>query len=195
MVNPLYSQIPFNPMAPAQQRLMQMEQQFPQFAQQGSGQPQMQQVQPQYPLYAQQYAQQMQQLQQMQQPMPIKCRAVTSFDEAKAAMIDLDGSLHVFTDTPNKHIYTKQINLDGTATLNVYTREEPNQTTVVNSTNESPVSQGLFAQTITAMQDEIEALKLKFEQRSDSSVQPDANASRNTRKGTKPNDANDATNG
>ena len=39
-------------------------------------------------------------------------------------MIDLDGSIFVFTDFGNKHIYTKQINLDGTATLNTYTLEE-----------------------------------------------------------------------
>lgn len=57
----------------------------------------------------------------MQQPNMIKCRAVTSFDEAKASMIDLDGSIHVFTDIGNKKIYTKQINLDGTATINTYT--------------------------------------------------------------------------
>lgn len=50
----------------------------------------------------------------------VKCRAVTSIDEAKASMIDLDGSIHVFTDIGNKKIYTKQINLDGTATLNTY---------------------------------------------------------------------------
>ena len=54
----------------------------------------------------------------------VKCRAVTSIDEAKASMIDLDGSVHVFTDLANKKIYTKQINLDGTASLNVYVLEE-----------------------------------------------------------------------
>ena len=32
----------------------------------------------------------------------------------------MEGSLHIFTDIGNKKIYTKQINLDGTATLNVY---------------------------------------------------------------------------
>ena len=43
-----------------------------------------------------------------------------SIEEARAASIDMDGSLHIFTDIGNKKIYTKQINLDGTATLNVY---------------------------------------------------------------------------
>jgi hypothetical protein len=51
----------------------------------------------------------------------IKCRPVASIDEARASQIDLDGSLNVFTDIGNKKIYTKQINLDGTATLNTYT--------------------------------------------------------------------------
>ena len=51
----------------------------------------------------------------------IKCRPVASIDEARASQVDLDGSLNVFTDIGNKKIYTKQINLDGTATLNTYT--------------------------------------------------------------------------
>lgn len=58
-----------------------------------------------------------------QTPIPqnfLKGRPVVSIEEARAAQIDLDGSLHIFTDIGNKKIYTKQINLDGTATLNVY---------------------------------------------------------------------------
>ena len=51
----------------------------------------------------------------------LKGRPVLSIEEAKASPIDLDGSLHVFTDIGNKKIYTKQLNLDGTATLKVYT--------------------------------------------------------------------------
>lgn len=54
------------------------------------------------------------------QPAVLKGRAVTSYDEAKAAMIDLDGSVYIFPDINNKVIYTKQINLDGTASLNTY---------------------------------------------------------------------------
>ena len=52
-----------------------------------------------------------------QQPVgpQIKCRAVTSLDEVKAAQIDLDGTLNVFVDAGNKKIYTKQVGLDGTA--------------------------------------------------------------------------------
>lgn len=54
-------------------------------------------------------------------PNYIKGRPVVSIDEARASQIDLDGSLYVFPDLGNKKIYTKQINLDGTAAFNVFT--------------------------------------------------------------------------
>ena len=50
----------------------------------------------------------------------IKGRPVVSIDEARASQIDLDGSLYVFPDLGNKRIYTKQINLDGTASFNIF---------------------------------------------------------------------------
>ena len=50
----------------------------------------------------------------------LKCRPVSSKDEARAYQIDLDGSLWVFTDLGNGKIYTKQINNDGTATFKTY---------------------------------------------------------------------------
>ena len=50
----------------------------------------------------------------------LKCRPVSSKDEARACQIDLDGSLWVFTDLGNDKIYTKQINKDGTATFRTY---------------------------------------------------------------------------
>ena len=56
----------------------------------------------------------------MPQPNFIKGRPVVSIDEARASQIDLDGSLYVFPDLGNKKIYTKQINMDGTATFNVF---------------------------------------------------------------------------
>lgn len=59
--------------------------------------------------------------QMVQQPqMGLKGRPVTSFEEARAAQIDLDGSVALFPDLANKKIYTKQINMDGTATLKVF---------------------------------------------------------------------------
>lgn len=50
----------------------------------------------------------------------LKCRPVSSKDEAKAYQIDLDGSLWVFTDVGNEKVYTKQVNNDGTATFKTY---------------------------------------------------------------------------
>lgn len=55
----------------------------------------------------------------------IKGRPVVSIDEAKASPIDLDGSLYVFPDLGNKKIYTKQINMDGTATFNIFELAAP----------------------------------------------------------------------
>lgn len=50
----------------------------------------------------------------------IKGRPVSSIEEVKATSIDFDGSVFFFPDLANRKIYTKQINLDGTSTLNVY---------------------------------------------------------------------------
>lgn len=55
----------------------------------------------------------------------IKGRPVVSIDEARASQIDLDGSLYVFPDLGNKKIYTKQINMDGTASFNVFELTTP----------------------------------------------------------------------
>lgn len=50
----------------------------------------------------------------------LKGRPVSSLEEARALSIDFDGSVFYFPDLANKKIYTKQINMDGTATLNMY---------------------------------------------------------------------------
>lgn len=75
-------------------------------------------------------------MQNSQQTMQVlKGRPVSSYDEAKASMIDLDGSLFVFTDIANKCIYTKQILLDGSAELKTYVLQEQNQ--AVNNQNKT----------------------------------------------------------
>lgn len=51
----------------------------------------------------------------------LKGRPVTSFEEARVAQIDLDGSISIFPDLGNKKIYTKRINTDGTAAIQTYT--------------------------------------------------------------------------
>lgn len=50
----------------------------------------------------------------------LKCRPVSSKEEAMAFQIDLDGSLWVFPNVGNGKIYTKQVNNDGTASFSTY---------------------------------------------------------------------------
>ena len=64
----------------------------------------------------------------------LKGRLVSSLEEARATSIDFDGSIFYFPDLANRRIYTKQINLDGTATLNMYELKE------VPAVNEQAVS-------------------------------------------------------
>lgn len=54
----------------------------------------------------------------------LKGRPVASIEEARGSIIDFDGSIFYFPDLANKRIYTKQINMDGTALLNVYELKE-----------------------------------------------------------------------
>lgn len=87
--------------------------------QQPYAQNRMNQIEQQYGIY-----QNYQPVQQQAQQQIIKGRPVSSYDEAKASMIDLDGSLFVFPDVANKRIYTKQIMLDGSAELKTYELKE-----------------------------------------------------------------------
>lgn len=61
---------------------------------------------------------------QIATPIGLKGRPVSSIDEARATSIDFDGSVFYFPDLANRCIYTKQINLDGTATLLMYELKE-----------------------------------------------------------------------
>ena len=64
----------------------------------------------------------------------LKGRPVASIEEARASIIDFDGSIFYFPDLANKRIYTKQINMDGTAVLNMYELKEiPVETSPVNA--------------------------------------------------------------
>ena len=72
--------------------------------------------------------------QQQQAFVGLKGRPVPSLEEARAAAIDFDGSVFFFPDLANKRIYTKQINLDGTASMNMYEYKEV-PTEAFNSSN------------------------------------------------------------
>ena len=54
----------------------------------------------------------------------IRIRPVSSIEEVRASAIDFDGSVFYFPDLANKKIYTKFINLDGTASINMYELKE-----------------------------------------------------------------------
>ena len=56
-----------------------------------------------------------------------RVRPVSSIEEVKASSIDFDGSIFYFPDIANKRIYTKWINVDGTAGLNMYELKEVTQ--------------------------------------------------------------------
>lgn len=73
------------------------------------------------------YYPQQQPTQQQYRQMPtmlLKGRPVSSIEEARASSIDFDGSIFFFPDVANKKIYTKQINMDGTMSLNLYELKE-----------------------------------------------------------------------
>ena len=53
-----------------------------------------------------------------------RVRPVSSIEEVRASSIDFDGSIFYFPDIANKKIYTKWINVDGTAGLNMYELKE-----------------------------------------------------------------------
>ena len=53
-----------------------------------------------------------------------RIRPVASLDEVRAMNIDFDGSVFYFPDHANRKIYTKQINMDGTASINMYELKE-----------------------------------------------------------------------
>jgi len=85
-------------------------------------------------------------------PQPIlKGRPVSSFDEAKAAMVDLDGTPTYFVDSANNSIYCKQINLDGTASMYIYKKVEDK----VAEEDVAPVMKDEFTVAITGLQEQI----------------------------------------
>ena len=125
---------------------------------------------------SQQYQQQIQYQQsqipytmrQPQQLLGLKGRPVSSLEEVKASAIDFDGSIFYFPDLANQKIYTKQINMDGTATLNVYeiinnNQQQPQQQDFVTREEfEKVITQLQSMITIPKQQSSSEKEELKF---------------------------------
>ena len=101
----------------------------------------------------------MMQNQQPQQTQFLKGRPVSSIEEARASMIDLDGTMFVFTDIANNKIYTKQVLLDGTAELKTYVLEEQKQPIVKEQQNVEYVTKQSFDKIIDDIKTSIENMK------------------------------------
>lgn len=101
----------------------------------------------------------MMQNQQPQQTQFLKGRPVSSVEEARASMIDLDGTMFVFTDIANNKIYTKQVLLDGTAELKTYVLEEQKQPIVKEQQNVEYVTKQSFDKIINDIKTSIENMK------------------------------------
>ena len=103
-----------------------------------------------------------------------RIRPVSSLEEARASVIDFDGSVFYFPDAANKKIYTKQINLDGTSLLNMYVLQEIPTT----PQPDTYVSKDEFQQTVSLLLEEINKMKGEQNHNDKQSAEPDdANAS------------------
>ena len=83
-------------------------------------------------------------------------RPVSSIEEVRACPIDFDGSVFYFADVANRRIYTKQINLDGTVSINLYEQKEI--TTTDQPTDTFYVTKEEFEKTINQLKNMYEQL-------------------------------------
>lgn len=79
----------------------------------------------------------------------LKGRPVTGLEEVRAAAIDFDGTVSFFPDLANGKIYTKQCNVDGTASLNMYELKEIPMAPTLNAS--AYVTRDEFDQTMNAL--------------------------------------------
>ena len=96
---------------------------------------------------------------QNQVPYNNRIRPVSSLEEVRASAIDFDGTIFYFPDAANKTIYTKQINLDGTALINMYVMQEIPVAPRPDQLAAAYVSKEEFQQTISLLLGEIEKMK------------------------------------
>ncbi len=97
----------------------------------------------------QNYYYQPQQTQVRQPLIGLKGRPVSGLEEVRAAAVDFDGTISFFPDLANGKIYTKQCNVDGTASLNMYEIKEIPATPASNPN--AYVTREEFNQTMTAL--------------------------------------------
>lgn len=88
----------------------------------------------------------------------LKGRPVSSLDEVRATSVDFDGSISFFPDLANKRIYTKQINLDGTAAISMYELKNlPIEPTAI-GLNNNYVTKEEFDETLKKIQSMFDSL-------------------------------------
>lgn len=129
----------YNTLAPYQQRLDQMQQQYQQPMQNQPFQNQQPQQQP---------------------PMNIKGWPVASEDDARKAMIELDGTVFLFPDVQNGRVYSKQINTaDFSPIFRTYQLVDTQERQEVSAPDMTGfVSRQDFDQTVQSLKEEIERL-------------------------------------
>lgn len=108
-----------------------------------------------YPYYTAPYYPFRYQVTEQTQPQ-LKGRPVTSIEEVRATTVDFDGSISYFPDLANKRIYTKQINFDGTSTINIY-----ELLTTPNNSNTSYVTRDEFDKLIAQLHERFAATQLQ----------------------------------
>lgn len=124
----------YNTLAPYQQQLSNMQQQYQQY----------QQMQPQQ-----------QTIQQQEPQQNIICRPVASVEEARAVQTDFSGALMVFPDVSHGMIHTKRLDYNtGSAAFNTYRLEQPSQ----------PAQEAAIAVVEYAPMSELTALKAKIDE-------------------------------
>lgn len=101
---------------------------------------------------------------QMAMPQPnnfsLKGRPVGSVEEARASMIDFDGTTFYFPDLAKRCIYTKRINLDGTSSMETYQLvETPKQESIPTIDTNNFVTNDVFNKTISDLIEQINLLK------------------------------------
>jgi hypothetical protein len=108
------------------------------------------------------YYPQNQYMQQPRQTTGLKGRPVSSIEEARAASIDFDGSIFYFPDIANNRIYTKQINMDGTATLNMYELKEIPVENTMSLNNAAFITRDEFEQALNQLRADLQPPKIQF---------------------------------
>ena len=87
-----------------------------------------------------------------------RIRPVASLDEVRAMNIDFDGSVFYFPDYANRKIYTKQINMDGTASINMYELKEiPQQQTPIDISSFNFITRDEFDKAILELKNSLQS--------------------------------------